>query len=132
MKCWHIIYRSQNWLIALLLAACANQPQNGTPATAGLAPGVRDTEECSMLGRLACGAVSVVSGDAGAERRGTCTAYRAANGSRVETCGSVAANAPESLSGKPTVSRPPAAVLGQNTLRWSDNSNNESNFVIER
>ena len=85
-----------------------------------------------MLGVMACRAMSMLSGDAAAERRSTCTAYRTANGTRVETCGSVDARVPESIEAKARETKSPATTSGRNILTWSDNSNNESNFVIER
>ena len=85
-----------------------------------------------MLGVLACSAMTMLSGDGGVARRSTCTAYRAANGTRVETCGSVEARVPENIEAKARTSKPQATGLGRNVLTWSDNSNNENNFVIER
>jgi hypothetical protein len=55
----------------------------------------------------------------------TCSVYRAGDGSRVESCGS--------RPSAPAV--PPAPVSPQVypvRIAWSDNSDNESNFVIER
>ncbi len=83
-----------------------------------------------MLGVIACRAVSMLSGDAAVERRSTCTAYRNANGTRVETCGSAGAKVPETVEAKARTNQ--AIRLGRNLLTWSDNSNNESAFVIER
>ena len=85
-----------------------------------------------MLGVMACSAMSMLSGDAAVERRSTCTAYRTANGTRVETCGSVEARMPETTETKARTSKPQATGSGRNTLTWSDNSNNENDFVIER
>jgi hypothetical protein len=85
-----------------------------------------------MLGIMACRAMSMLSGDAAVERRSTCIAYRNADGSRVEKCGSVEARVPEPMRApRPTAPRQ-ATGSGRNILSWSDNSNNESNFVIER
>lgn len=85
-----------------------------------------------MLGVMACRAMSMLSSDAALERRSTCTAYRNADGTRVERCGSVEARVPETTREK----APPAALQatgsGRNILAWADNSNNENNFVIER
>lgn len=119
-------------VVALALSACSSQSQNQT-AVAGAVPlAVQHSEECSMLGIMACNAMSMLSGDAAAERRSTCTAYRTANGTRVETCGSVATRVPETIKPKAQASNQPATGSGRNLLAWSDNSNNESNFVIER
>lgn len=85
-----------------------------------------------MLGVMACSAMSMLSADGTVARRSTCTAYRTANGARVERCGSVEAPVPENIDAKARTSKPQATGLGRNVLTWSDNSNNESNFVIER
>lgn len=85
-----------------------------------------------MLGVMACSAMSMLSGDGAVARRSTCTAYRTANGARVERCGSVEARVPENIEAKAPTSKPQATGLGRNVLTWSDNSNNENNFVIER
>src|SRR5262245_8504320 len=82
-------------VLGFALSACSNQPQN-QPAVTGAVPlGVQQSEECSILGVMACSAMSTLSGDTADERRSTCTAYRTANGTRVETCGSVEARVPE-------------------------------------
>jgi hypothetical protein len=76
--------------------------------------------------------MSMLSGDSAVERRSTCTAYRTASGTRVETCGSVEAKVPENIDAKARTTKPQATGTGRNVLTWADNSNNESSFVIER
>ena len=85
-----------------------------------------------MLGIMACRAMSMVSGDAAAERRSTCSVYKSADGSRVEKCGSVEARVPETVRGKTPAAPPQAMASGRNVLSWLDNSNNETGFIIER
>ncbi|MGE5303735.1 MAG: hypothetical protein ACM3TN_10435 [Alphaproteobacteria bacterium] len=118
--------------MALALPACSSQVQN-QPAGMGAVPlAVQHSEECSMLGIMACNAMSMLSGDATAERKSTCTAYRTANGTRVETCGSVEVTAPKTTEVKARTTKPQPTGSGRNILAWADNSNNESNFIIER
>lgn len=76
-----------------------------------------------MFAAMACSAVTLLSGEGvGAS---TCSAYRASNGTRVETCGSET---------KAPTTKP--VTNGDNThtvrLSWLDNSNNEEGFVVER
>lgn len=119
-------------VLGFALSACSTQPQK-QPAVTGAVPlGVQHSEECSILGAMACSAMSMLSGDAAVERRSTCTAYRTANGTRVETCGSVEARVPETIEAKARTTKPQTTGFGRNLLTWSDNSNNEKNFVIER
>jgi hypothetical protein len=77
-----------------------------------------------MFAVMACRAVTLLSGEGvGAS---TCSAYRAGNGARVETCGSQPA---------PATTTSQARSEGKThsvRLSWSDNSNNENEFVIER
>jgi hypothetical protein len=119
-------------ILGFALTACSTQPQTQPPMTGAVPPNVQHSEECSMLGVMACRAMSMLSGDAAAERRSICTAYRAANGTRVETCGSVDARVPETAREKPATAPPQSTASGRNVLSWSDNSSNENNFVIER
>lgn len=85
-----------------------------------------------MLGAMACRAMSMLSGDGAVEQRSTCSAYRTASGTRVEICGSIPAKAAETREAKAPATTLQATGSGRNLLSWSDNSNNESNFVIER
>jgi hypothetical protein len=117
--------------LCLALAACSTQQQN-QPTLTGASPGVQHFEACSMVGIMACRTMSMLSRDDAVERQSTCTAYRTASGSRVETCGSVGAPAPPTLKAKDPVAKSAASRSGRNVLTWSDNSRNETNFVIER
>ncbi len=123
-------------ILGFALSACSTQTQN-QPVTAAAPAGVQYLESCSTLGVIACGAVSMLSGDAAVERRSTCVAYRTANNTLVETCGSVQAREPDPTPAKIATTKPPSVPLqanglGHNVLTWSANSNNEDNFIIER
>ena len=119
-------------VLGFALSACSAHAQNQPAVTGAIPPGVQYSEECSTLGAMACGAVSLLSGDPAVERRSTCTAYRPANGTRVETCGSVEARVPDPIQAKAGTAQAQATGLAGNLLTWSDNSNNENSFVIER
>jgi hypothetical protein len=119
-------------VVALALSACSSQSHNQPAISAAIPTGVQHSEECSMLGIMACNAMSMLSGDAATERRSICTAYRNASGTRVETCGSVEAKVPETIESKVRTAKTQTTGSGRNILAWSDNSNNETNFVIER
>ncbi len=123
-------------ILGVALSACSTQTQNQA-VTAAAPTGVQYLESCSTLGAIACGAVSMLSGDLAVERRSTCVAYMTANNTRVETCGSVQAREPDPNPAKIATTKPLSVPLqtngsGRNVLTWSDNSNNENNFVIER
>jgi hypothetical protein len=81
----------------LLSVACSPRPQVHPTETAPVPANVRISEECSTLGRLMCGAVSMLSGDGGVERRSACFAYTEQSGRRVEQCGSISASQMSSL-----------------------------------
>jgi hypothetical protein len=119
-------------VVALAISACSSQSQNQLAGVGAVPLAVQHSEECSMLGILACNAMSMLSGDATTERRSTCSAYRTASGTRVETCGSVEAKAPNTVDAKPRTTKAQITGSGRNLLTWSDNSDNENNFVIER
>ena len=78
----------------MVLASCSTQPQTHPLDTAPVPAHVTQFEQCSTWGVMACSMMSAMSGDAGAERRPACTAFRDKNGTRVETCGSIAASQP--------------------------------------
>lgn len=116
----------QAMVLAVMLSACSTQPQ-GRPVATAAAPGqVQQLEACSIIGVMACAAMSMLPGDNAGERRSTCVAIRTANGTRVETCGSVEAKT------QPPMATDQQAATKSVRLAWSDNSNNEANFVIER
>jgi hypothetical protein len=114
---------SQGVALAVVLSACSTQPQSG--AVTQVPPGSSESEQCSIVGRLACTAMSSLSGDAGQNRQATCTISRAA-GEVVEKCGFVETKPQTTEVERPTGSSDSVQ------LAWSDNSNNEKNFVIER
>jgi len=113
---------------ALLSVACSPNPQNHPVATAPIPANVRISEECSTLGRLMCGAVSMLSGDGGAERRSACIAYTEQSGRRVEQCGSISASQTSSLNVSSNPSEPTKAAR----LSWKDNSDSEDGFRVYR
>jgi hypothetical protein len=69
--------------------------------------------------------MSIMPGDAGQNRQATCVVSRAA-GKAVEQCGFVEIK-PPTTEVQPRTSSPDSVGLV-----WSDNSDNEKNFVIER
>jgi len=104
------------------LSACSAQPQSN-PTVAGAAPSnFQSSEQCSIVGVMACNAMALLSRDSAP----TCAAYRAGDGRRIETCGSVDTRT------RTTESAPSNPQAYSVHLAWSDNADNESNFVIER
>lgn len=79
-----------------------------------------------MLGHLACTAMSRLSGGPTLNRQATCIVFRAPSGTVVEKCGSVEIK-PHTTEGEPRIASSDSVQLA-----WSDNSNNEKSFVIER
>jgi hypothetical protein len=75
--------------------------------------------------------MSMLSGDATVERQSTCIAYRSGN-TRVERCGSVETKGQTTNEAKAQTAKAQTTGAGRNLVTWSDNSNNENNFVIER
>jgi hypothetical protein len=109
-------------VLPVALIACSPQPQN-PPATLAAAPAnFQASEQCSMFGRLACEAMAMMSSD----NVPTCSATRARNGTRIETCGSVP------ITPKPAEPTRVNLTTYPVRLAWSDNSDNESQFIIER
>jgi hypothetical protein len=119
--CLAVMYQSVALVIVLL--ACSTQPQSGPVAQ--VPPNSPQSEQCSLVGRLACAAMSSLSGDTGQDRQATCLVSRVA-GKTVETCGFVETKPQTNEADRRP--RSPDSV----ELAWSDNSNNEKNFVIER
>ena len=70
-------------------AACSPKPQTHPVDTAPAPANVRMVEQCSTLGNMLCGAVSLLSGETAVERRSACMAYVETSGKRVEQCGSL-------------------------------------------
>jgi hypothetical protein len=112
-----IVALMQGAALAGALIACSTQPQ-GAPASQY----VERPEQCSTLGVMACKAMALLSSDAVS----TCGVSTGRDGRRTETCGSVPAHA------KPAEPPPAAPKAYPVHVSWSDNSDNESNFVIER
>ncbi len=105
-------------VLGLALAACTSQAPTGSDNAARAALETTKTEECSYVGIMACKATSLLSGNGTTDRQSVCFVSQSSSGSRTETCGSVESK----------------AVAGNVSVRlgWSDNSNNETGFVIER
>ena len=125
--------------LAAALSGCSAQPQGPPVVTGPVSPTVQQTEECTTLANMLCGAMSMLSGDTAIERGPTCRAYRAGNGTLVQTCGTAEVRAPAVAPGRKAEARPPPtpvdpnkAAAGSVRLSWSDNSNNENSFVVER
>lgn len=126
------IHRQTSWpkylALALTLTACStspwSQPMAPAPSTAAQ---VSLSEKCSFVAEMACKAVLLLSGGAASRQRPTCTAFTASNGTRIERCGTAEAEPPATTDAANLQSNTEAA-----TLSWTDNSNNESGFVIER
>ena len=112
----------------LLSVACSPRPQVHPTETAPVPANVRISEECSTLGRLMCGAVSMLSGDGGVERRSACFAYTEQSGRRVEQCGSISAPQTSSLN----VPNNPSEPTKTARLSWKDNSDGEDGFRVYR
>jgi hypothetical protein len=102
--------------------ACSTPPQGGPAGSATAPQQVQYSEQCSTLGVMACDAMALLSSDSAP----TCSASRGRDGSRIETCGSVPIS---SKTTKPALANPKTYPVH---LAWADNSDDESNFVIER
>lgn len=122
VECWPCVL-SIFLALAFALSACSTQSHG--PTATSVPPNAQDLEPCSMFGRLACTAMSKLSGDAALNRQTTCIVSRT-SGRPVETCGAVEAT-PQTPVGDAN-----AGSGASVELAWSDNSNNEKNFVIER
>ncbi len=121
-----IVSLSQAVALAVTLSACSTQPKSRPDVTTPVPVEVQHSEQCSILGVLACAAMLTLSGDAAVERRSTCIKSRTGDGTVIETCGSVEVKAQTTKVGRNKADA--KTVL----LTWSDNSDNENNFVIER
>jgi hypothetical protein len=120
VKSFHrLVTLSPGATLIAMLSACS--PQQNQPAVTAAAPSnFQSSEQCSMLGAMACNAMALLSSDS----KPTCSAYRGGDGRRIETCGyadtGVRTAAPGDPQGYPV------------RLAWSDNSDNENYFVVER
>jgi hypothetical protein len=86
-----------SFFVILLLGlqpGCSTQPQSHPRDTRPIPPDAKFLAECSIRGVMACKVMSALSGDYGAEKRGTCIAYRDSSWRLVETCGSLPATDP--------------------------------------
>ena len=116
-------------LVSVVFAAtCSPQPQTHPVDTAPAPANVRMVEQCSTLGNMLCGAVSLLSGETAVERRSACMAYVETSGRRVEQCGSL----PASQSSIVSPSTKPSAPTKTAHLSWKDKSGNETGFRIYR
>ena len=130
----------RNLAVAGLLSACAAEIPRRTPiATAPSGDGQSSTE-CSLIGRLACSTMAIVTFEGSDSRQASCTASRS-GGTYIETCGTaVAAAATASVppaavpppKAQIATAKPTSALSSSVQLTWKDNSNNEAGFVIER
>jgi hypothetical protein len=107
---------------AVMVLSCSAEPQK-SPSGVGVHGSVQAIEQCSIFGTMACRAVTLMSGE-GFERS-TCSAYRGRDGTRVETCGADYKSAT-------TIQRTTTSKNYPVRLSWNDNSDNETDFVIER
>ena len=108
--------------------ACSPQPQTLPVDTAPIPAKVRIVEQCSTLGNMLCGAVSMLSGETAVERQSACMAYIETSGRRVEQCGSLPASQSSIVS--PPTKAPELTKTAH--LSWKDNSRNETGFRIYR
>ena len=119
-----------------LPVACVLQPFQTQPVNTASIPVNTGAEgQCSTLGNLLCGAVSMVSGETTVEGRPVCVARVESAGKRIEQCVSAAGG---SQSSNATLTKKPQQIAKQEptpptaTLSWKDNSSNEMGFRIYR
>jgi hypothetical protein len=103
--------------LAGTLTACSTHSQ-GAPGVAA----AKYVEHCSTLGVMACKTMALLSSDSVP----TCSVFTGGDGRRTEVCGYVPAQA------KPAEPAPAAASVYPVHVSWADNSDKESNFIIER
>lgn len=104
------------------LIACSIPPPGAPGDRLATSRSSDDADQCSTLGMLACRAMALLSSDSVP----SCSVSRARAGNRVETCGYLAKGA------EPVNAAPGGKQRYPVRLTWSDNSDNETNFVIER
>jgi hypothetical protein len=105
-----------------VLSACSTQPQSNPPGAVAAPSNFQSSEQCSILAVMACNAMALLSSNSAP----TCSAHRAGDGRRIETCGSADTGA------RAAASAPGNPQAYSVSLAWIDNADNESNFVIER
>ena len=81
-----------------------------------------------MVGIMACKAAALASGGG----RATCVVSHSATGARTERCGTSETARQESQDALPKPPDPAKMPATAVRLAWSDNSNDEDSFVIER
>ena len=122
-------FDGSRWLMCIVLgfglSACATQAPPGSGAAARAALEITKTEDCSIVGIMACKATSLLSGNTAADRQSTCFVSQSSSGSD----GSLRFGCKKA----PTsgVERSGSSFVSVR-LAWSDNSSNENGFVIER
>ena len=104
-----------------MFLSCSAELQK-SPGSIGVHGSVQAIEQCSIFGTMACRAVTLMSREGFGTS--TCSAYRGRDGTRVETCGTDS----KSATTQPTTNSKNYPVR----LSWNDNSDNETDFVIER
>jgi hypothetical protein len=112
--------------LAIGLASCGGQPQSGSGGSAQGSANTAKIEECSFFGRMTCKSRAMFADAAEADAAAACFVTRNVVGALVESCGSPATPAP-----KIAAKRGGESFVSVR-LSWSDNSNNEKGFVIER
>jgi hypothetical protein len=115
--------------LAGTLIACSTHSQDAPGAPA--AQYAERPEQCSTLGAMACKAMALLSSDSVP----TCAVSMARDGRRTEVCGYVPSHPkpPEPSPATPKAEPSPAVSKAYSVhVSWADNSDSETNFVIER
>lgn len=112
--------------LTIALTTCSTELEKVPVPMAQMPPRGEPIEQCSLLGTIACKAVAMASGDASENREATCVGLRKANGTLFEQCGT------RETKSQQIAVEPKKASSVSVRLAWSDNSNNEQSFVIER
>jgi hypothetical protein len=115
-------------VLAGTLIACSTHSQDAPGAAR--AQYVERPEQCSTLGVMACKAMALLSSDTVP----TCSVSTGRDGGRSEVCGYVPtqAKSTEPARTKPAEPAPSAGTVYALHVSWTDNSDNESHFIIER
>jgi hypothetical protein len=120
-----------------LLSACAAETPWRTPITTASSGDAQTVAECSLVGRLACSTMAIVTFEGSDSQQATCTASRS-GGTYIETCGTAATTRIATVPPPPPPKQQVTTANARTGLRslvqltWKDNSNNETAFVIER
>ena len=113
-------------IVVFALVACST-PSHIPPDGSLEARSVQAVERCSTIGVAACQAMALLSSGSAP----TCSVSMTRDGRRTEICGSAAAKPMPSRT-PPPLRAPTDATVYPVQISWSDNSDNESHFVIER